>query len=785
MSTPETFGPYTLLQELAQGGMAVTWLGRVSSDEAGRELVIKRILPEVAGDAEVRAFFEEEARTAMLLDHENLVRTWDYGQDHGEHYIAMEYIWGQDLRRIVERGQAVGQFIPQRLVVDIVARAARGLYVAHNAVDERGRPVGLVHRDVSPPNIMVGFDGKVKVVDFGIAKAESHYMKVRPGQLKGKFSYMSPEQVQGLEIDHRSDIFALGIVLYELTTRKRLFRADSDMATIRLVSEARFDAPHRVRADYPPRLEEIVMKALAREPRDRYQSAWDFAQALENFLKETRSEPTPAQLASYMKEIFADQIEDIEALIAPGYAGPTAPPRIPAKPRPVAAPASPASPTPSQRPRTLSGPVVSVTHVVGATDDPVLRSHKAANPIIWLSAIAAVIVVGLGIYTYVRQDGNALPTLMEFEAGPRREDMDVETPRRADPPPTVTARVESVPEGAWVVVNGVATRRRTPTDVELVQGATNTVFVYQRGYQPAYQNIEVGTDAPAPTSVALTAIEQPADWQPTPATDTEAGIDTWTPPMGTLRIESRNAGGDMPGAEVLVNGEPVPGTTPLEVQVPAGVDQHVTVRMADNRDSVLFTRVPANELRVHRVEMLTFNGDSDYAANLYINLSPASASLTLNGEPAPGGDVIRLEAPLHYVLRAEAEDYETWERAYSADVGAIYINTFLPPISFGPSQLSYTVEPAGTVVYVQPIRPPGSAYELGDDPIVAREMPAGEYELRFEFRNEDGRQRGRLPLTLQSGQHHTYLFTLAGTEVSITEQSMLPMEGAEAGSEGQ
>jgi serine/threonine-protein kinase len=752
--------------------MAETWLARVEDDETGHELVIKRILPEVAGDADVRAFFIEEARTAKLLDHENLVRTWDVGEAEGEHYIAMEYIWGMDLRRIAERGQAVGQFIPLRLVVDICMRVARGLFVAHNLADERGRAVGLVHRDISPPNIMVGFDGKVKLVDFGIAKAESHYMKVRPGQLKGKFSYMAPEQVQGLEVDARSDIFALGTVLYELTTRKRLFKGDSDMATIKLVSEARFDPPHRVRADYPPRLEEIVLKALARDPADRYTDAWEFATALENYLKETRSEPTQAQLANYVQEIFVDEIEVIEEILGEGYSGPTGKPVLPQK---EVVPEPPVADVPTKRPMHRSGPAMTVEHLVG--DDQLHRDGKLSQVFAIATGLLMASIIGVGVWVYATR-GATLPVVAGFDTGPNFDDLDVAPVTLPDPPPTVSASVTSEPAGAWVVVNGVATRSQTPAQVELVEGQLNTVGVFLAGYETQFQEVDTAAGA-RNVAATLVAITQPEDWQPTPAEDDQPAITEWTLPMSNVHIDTFNASGVLEGAEVLLNGEPVAGTTPLDVAVPAGVEQHITVRMADYRDTVTYTFAPARAQRELRLEMVPYRGNEDRYTRLDLTTTPRDGvSIKLNDEDQDRATLINLENPLHYVLRLDAEGYQSWQRAFSAGVGHVRVNAVLREIPTGPTTLTMHVEPAETVIFGERMRTgsPG-ANEMGRGDIEAEELQSGTYQFTLDYRGEGERRRARFTYTLQPGQNYALSYTLEGEEATLVSEEIEAMPG--------
>lgn len=304
------FGKYRLIRKLAAGGMAEIFLARQEGMEGFRkELVIKRIMPVHADNEELIEMFLDEARIAATLNHPNIVQIFDLGKCDGEYFIAMEYVHGQDLRKIAERGLAVGNFLPLRHAVRIIADAAAGLHYAHNQIDSEGTPMGIVHRDISPQNIIVSFDGVVKILDFGIAKAANKMVTTRHGQLKGKYAYMSPEQCNGLEVDHRSDIFALGTLLYELTVCTRLFKGDTDIQTIKNVSEAQVPPPTQVRPGFPKDLEDILNKALAANPEQRYQSGRQLQQALEDFLTQHRMKTGALQLANYMREILPDKQE--------------------------------------------------------------------------------------------------------------------------------------------------------------------------------------------------------------------------------------------------------------------------------------------------------------------------------------------------------------------------------------------------------------------------------------------------------------------------------------------
>src|SRR6185436_2864619 len=252
--------------------------------------------------------FLDEARIAARLHHPNVIEILDLGAEGDSYFIAMEYIHGEDLRRISKRGIELGRRMPPPLVCRVVAQACRGLDYAHRRTDSSGKPLRIVHRDVSPQNILVGFDGLVKVVDFGIAKAADKATVTASGVIKGKHAYMSPEQALGREIDHRTDVFALGIVMYETLTATRLFRRATDLQTLKAVSECKVEAPSRAFPGVPLPLDAIIMKALAKDLTVRYQHAEELAAALEAWLGD-RPDGTMEAVGRYVSELFADRLE--------------------------------------------------------------------------------------------------------------------------------------------------------------------------------------------------------------------------------------------------------------------------------------------------------------------------------------------------------------------------------------------------------------------------------------------------------------------------------------------
>ncbi len=313
----QTFGKYQLVKKLATGGMAEVWLAMQTGIEGfNRHVVMKRILPHLAEDPEFVQMFLNEAKIASRFNHPNIAQIYDLGEQNGQYFIAMEYIHGEDIGRIMRRAWNTGQWVAQSVSLRMISDACQGLYYAHSRTDERGQPLRVVHRDISPQNILVSFDGSTKVVDFGIAKAADQNALTKSGAIKGKFAYMAPEQAAGKTLDARSDIFALGLVLYELLTGVRPLKRDSELATLQAALECDIEPPSAV-AEVPAELDEVVMRAIAKSPDARYRDARQMQMALEEFLVVQGTVTTSVQVSQLMETLFADRLEEEARLGAP------------------------------------------------------------------------------------------------------------------------------------------------------------------------------------------------------------------------------------------------------------------------------------------------------------------------------------------------------------------------------------------------------------------------------------------------------------------------------------
>ncbi len=323
-------GRYTLLRRLAVGGMAELYVARQTGIEGFEKIVaLKRVLPHLAEDPHFVQMFLSEARIAAALDHPNIIHVTDIGEADGEYFFAMEYVHGANLLQVLRQGDTAP--LPLACALTIVVGVAAALHHAHEQLGPDGRPQGLVHRDVSPSNVMIAHTGAVKLADFGIVRAAAK-TSTTEGHTKGKAGYMSPEQCRGDILDRRSDVFALGIVLYEVTTGVRAFYAANDYAILGRTARADYIAPAEVSPDYPPQLAEIVARALAKEPHHRFETAEAMQLQLEDFAQTQGLRLSAVELSRHMNSAFGSPAHPHTGLGSMPVQGP------PSVPSPAAAP---------------------------------------------------------------------------------------------------------------------------------------------------------------------------------------------------------------------------------------------------------------------------------------------------------------------------------------------------------------------------------------------------------------------------------------------------------------
>jgi serine/threonine-protein kinase len=294
---------YRVIERIAAGGMAEVYRAESAGLEGFKKIVaIKRVLPHLAEKKQFIGMFLDEARTSAHLSHSNCVQVFDIGVGDNTYFIVMEYVDGSDLKAIIEHKRSRNQRLPMEAASLICQRICEGLSYAHEVTDTKGRKLGIVHRDMSPPNVLITRHGEVKIADFGLAKANSQLEHSEPGIIKGKFSYLSPEAAMGETVDHRTDIFAIGIMLWEMLAGRRLFLGDSDLDTVRQVQASRVPSLAQINPEVTPELERIVQKSLARDANKRYQSARELGRDLNSFLFRLGKPVSSFEIASLVKE---------------------------------------------------------------------------------------------------------------------------------------------------------------------------------------------------------------------------------------------------------------------------------------------------------------------------------------------------------------------------------------------------------------------------------------------------------------------------------------------------
>ncbi len=537
MSDGVPFGNYRLQRRLARGGMAEVFLARLIGVEGfERRVAIKRILPHLSESEEFRAMFLDEARLAAQLTHPNIVHIYDFGKVDDYYFIAMEYVDGVDIGRLIRRAKE--RPVPFELAARIMAEVCAGLHFAHNASDPIGRKLDVVHRDVTPQNVLVSYDGIVKLVDFGIAKAQFAAGRTRPGVVKGKYAYMSPEQVEGKPLDGRSDVFSAGICMYEMLTGVPLFRRDDVVASMREIRDGKPIHPEKHRRDVPEELINIMRRALQTARDNRYASASAMQTDLEKYLKSADALATSRELAEYIVRELPPTLD--EAATPSTSAQPAGTQRQPQKQRTeVQVSARPPTPAPmpllalvdsEKIPTTPDGEsgVPEMPSDMHLADEPPTNerllpearsSVKSGNTAVvpplahsplrtYVAALVAGLTVAAVTLLVLRPWAGAKdPVFVKVPAAPPPivEEKPAPAPSEIAPqmmidPPVVVAQnapaptldILSRPPGARVIVDGEALRATTPIHAEQFASGMHKVVVEKRGYTTRELAVQLG-----------------------------------------------------------------------------------------------------------------------------------------------------------------------------------------------------------------------------------------------------------------------------------------------------
>jgi eukaryotic-like serine/threonine-protein kinase len=529
-----TVGRYSLLSRLAVGGMAEIWLARQLGPQGFEKfVVIKRILDGLGTDPEFVGMFLDEARIAAQLNHPHIVQIFDLGEEAGAFYIAMEYLPGENLAAIARSAARNGRTLPPSLAVRIIADAAEGLAYAHAKTGPDGKLLGIVHRDVSPQNIFVTYDGVVKVLDFGIAKAAIRESQTMAGQIKGKTSYMSPEQARGQTIDGRSDIFALGILLFELVTRTRLFHHPDPFQALHLVAgDDPIPLAHEVRSEIPLDLSSLIARALSRDPEKRYPTARHFHSDLEEWMRGQTEVPGRADLASYMGESFAARIQERARLLEAARNGELTP---------ASARAARTSSLDSMPGGSL--PREDVTSVEDLPRRPTPRQMLIGG------AVLLVLLTGIFYALFSGEEDIELPTPAEL-------------PVPAPPPEPPVLTIETDPPGAMIMVDG-REAGLSPLTIEALELGEHTVGAALQGRKPAERQVKL--EKPGERAMVVLALApEPPPTPPKPETPRQSKK---TPQPGKLTLDTT------PWTRVFLRGKKLGDTPLIGVSLPAGKHQ--------------------------------------------------------------------------------------------------------------------------------------------------------------------------------------------------------------------
>lgn len=449
----ERFGQYTLLEKVAVGGMAEVWKARMRGVEGFQKTVaIKKILPHMTDNSEFVGMFIDEAKLAAQLSHPNIVHIYDLGKIGRDFYIAMEYVDGKDLRSLLNAARRKGMKLPLGLSLLIAARLASALDYAHRKRDFEEREMGIVHRDVSPQNVLLTYEGDVKLCDFGIAKAVSKAAggQTQIGALKGKLQYMSPEQAWGRPVDSRSDLFSLGAVLFEMVTGERQFPGDTEISVLELVRQGRTRTPRQVDPAIPREVDEIVARALAVDPQQRFASAGEMKQKIESVLAALTPSPSPTDLSAFIDRALSAEPAGVEE-----------PAPLPAPvPFPVPAPVEAAP-----EPRPVSASEAPVEAVAPLGEVVVEEGGRKSRGLLY-AAIAALIVVAILTFFFLnrRKGGEA-------------------SPAEGTPPPAQgtgpAAAPAALPQNAQAQPGGAPAAGAAPVDMGNLQGLMDEKLAQQ------------------------------------------------------------------------------------------------------------------------------------------------------------------------------------------------------------------------------------------------------------------------------------------------------------------
>ena len=700
--------------------MAEVFRGKSAGVEGFERLVaLKRILPNIAADPDFVQMFVEEAKLVVQLQHANIAQVYDLGKAEGTYYIAMEYISGTDLRSMWDRARRRNRLLPIAMSCYIMQRVCEGLDAAHRKRDNDGSEISLVHRDVSPQNILISYEGEVKLIDFGIARAANRVSRTQAGVLKGKFGYMSPEQVRGVSLDNRSDIFACGVVLYELLVGDRLFLGESDFSTLEKVRNVEMVPPTRLNKNLSPHLERIVMKALAKNREDRYRWANEMAEDLQRYLFATNQPFARTDMQRYMQQHFRSEMETererVEVFksipfsrsdddpptqrhLAPSFNGADA---SPAKTAPQLAPAPavavppPAATDPvaahtaAQMPQAWGVPA-SAAH--GARVTPSAQSGVGSSPATASGTAAAPTKAGLP--SWAAGLIGALTVLLIGTGGLLMYQLYADTPEPS------TLVVQTTPQKVDLLVNGKLVSNRTPYTLDNLEAETYVLTVRAERYEESVRAVRLQAGERRLVTIVL------------PRRKGNASLIVRSTP---------------PGLHVWVNGADTGFKTPATVTGLFAGEQVVLLRREDG-SVVHRVVVPLTDGAAEVVEVQT----RKLPALLDVTSDPPGATVLVRGRSKGTTPVtvagLRAGRVTVTVTRDGCRPFEERVRLKKATITPL--RAILSCDERGTPSDSVTAKTTITATLVSEIFIDGR--RIGRTPFVDLELPVGKHRLRLE-----------------------------------------------------
>lgn len=670
MRKPIPYGKYYLLDRINVGGMAEVFKAKAYGVEGFEKLVaIKRILPNIAEDEEFITMFIDEAKIAVQLNHANIAQIFDLGKIEDTYFIALEYVYGKDLRAIFERLRKRGEIMPIPAACYIITQVCEGLDYAHHKKDSMGRDLNIVHRDVSPQNILIAYEGDVKVIDFGIAKAANKASKTQAGILKGKFGYMSPEQVRGLPLDRRSDIFSLGIIFYEILTGERLFVGESDFSTLEKVRNVEIMPPTAYNRNIPESLEKIILKSLAKDADDRYQYASEMAEDIQRFMISQGVLFTRKDLGGFMKTLFADDIARDNAQDESKKQEPKSSslPQMGIPPPQPAQKAKPISKSSPQPPPPLSGDLDNVKTVVFggekdgplppplgseisikespdlpielATEDatkPVAKSPPRPIPPSSKPRLTAEIkrpqtseIRGPSKWKFVFVAGGVVLFLVIII-------ITINLLSRSEEGGEASIEIFFTPPDSDILIDGVKVASVSPYKNPKISAGRHSLEIRRKGFISIKEDITLKDRQKFSNNYILKPEREV---------------------FGNVSVET-----DPPGATVTINGQIKSGVTPMNMKVLAGVDHTITVERSGYKKIEERFTVGENETRTFRYEL------TRPMAKLIVNSTPRGAAVSINNKKAgqtPYSQEIRVGEK--YIIEISKPSYETVQRTVIID----------------------------------------------------------------------------------------------------------------------